>query len=89
MKDLSRHLKIKGKEEYDDLRSLIDDLDRKGIINSDERGRVQYVVQKEGPTAPSGKKLASNKIVGTLSAHRRGFGFVKVEGAEEDVSARS
>ncbi len=78
-------MKIKGKEEYNDLRSLIDDLDRKGIITSDERGRIQYVVQKAAGSVSAKNKIASNRIVGTLSANRRGFGFVRVEGMEEDV----
>ncbi|MEO8167700.1 MAG: RNB domain-containing ribonuclease, partial [bacterium] len=64
---------------------MIDELDRKGIINSDDRGRIQYVVQKELKPASGKNKILPNKIIGTLTVNRRGFGFVKVEGFEEDV----
>lgn len=39
LKDLARHLKVKGKEEYRGLRALIEDLDRRGVVTVDDRER--------------------------------------------------
>lgn len=83
-KELSRHLKIKAKDEYHALRTLIDELDRKGVIVSDDRARVRYVVQKKKDkgAAPEGKP---NRLTGVLGMTRRGFGFVRLEGSNEEV----
>ncbi|MBI5471552.1 MAG: ribonuclease R [Ignavibacteriae bacterium] len=81
LKEISRHLKIQSKEDYQGLRDAVDELDRKGIISSDERGRVRYaVVKKESP-----KKKKPNRLVGRLSTTKRGFGFVALEGTGEEI----
>ncbi len=63
---------------------MIDELDRKGIIESDERARVRYVVQKKKDKLelPQGK---ANRLIGVLGMTKRGFGFVGLEGSDEEV----
>jgi len=64
----------------------MDELERKGVVDADDRGRFTYAGKKE-KRAPGGKTpgRASGRITGTLSMNRRGFGFVAVEGEEEDI----
>lgn len=83
LKELVKHLKITAKDEYSQLRTLVDELDRKGIIQSDERGRIAYVKQKKVKSEKRGSP--SNRLVGTLSVTRRGFGFVKLDGTDTEV----
>lgn len=82
MKDLARHLKVKGKEEYRDLRELIDDLDRRGVVSLDDRKRIGYVVER-----PEGKKdkKRDRRVVGRLSMTKRDFGFVRVSETGEEI----
>jgi len=95
VKDLASHIRVKGKDEFRALRELMDELERKGVVDADERGRFTYARKKErqapagkhqGVKAAAGKSArASGRITGTLSMNRRGFGFVTVEGEEEDI----
>ena len=64
----------------------MDELERKGIVEADERGRFTYARKKE-KRAPGGKSpaRASGRSTGTLSVNRRGFGFVTVEGEDQDI----
>jgi ribonuclease R len=73
---------VKGKEEYRSLRELVDELERKGILEADDRGRFRMV---RGQPAPAGAATRPGKMVGTLHMNRRGFGFVSVEGQDEDI----
>jgi ribonuclease R len=82
LKELSRHLGIGEKEEYRALRSLVDDLERRGIVNADSRGKIRYVRQKRHP---SGAAAQPHVLAGTLSMTKRGFGFVKVEGKDMEI----
>jgi len=90
VKDLASHVRVKGKDEFRALRDLMDDLERRGVVDADDRGRFTYARKKEKHASggkPAGGKSAraSGRITGTLSMNRRGFGFVAVEGEEEDI----
>jgi ribonuclease R len=88
LKDLASHVKVRGKDEYRQLRELAEELERKGIIEADERGRFLYVRRSSKPQERTGKQDrpgAAGAMTGTLSMTRRGFGFVIVEGMDEDI----
>lgn len=59
---------------------MVDELERTGVVAADERGRIGYVVQKKQKEKPR-----TNRLVGTLSMTRRGFGFVKLDGSAEEI----
>jgi len=84
LKALAAHLKVKGKEEFRALRALVDELDRKGLLTFDSRGKMSYHAHK-APRKPHAAKPPSGRVQGRLSMTRRGFGFVSVEGEEEDI----
>ena len=88
LKDLASHVKVRGKDEYRQLRELAEELERKGIIEADGRGRFTYVRRSaKKPEAPgtAGRTGVSGAITGSLSMTRRGFGFVIVEGMDQDI----
>lgn len=78
LKDLARRLKVNGKDQYRTLRSMIEELERQGVIAADERGRYGYVRQKKAQEKP-------RAVTGRLSVTRRGLGFVRAEGFEQDI----
>lgn len=82
VKDLASHIKIKGKDEFRALRELMDELERKGIVAADERGKFSYVRRKE---KKEGGGRTSSRIRGTLFMTRRGFGFVAIEGSDDEI----
>jgi len=82
VKDLAGHIKVRGKDEFRALRDLMDDLERKGIVSADERGKFTYVRRKE---KRGGGERTSSRIRGTLFMTRRGFGFVAIEGTDEEI----
>jgi ribonuclease R len=82
LKDLARHLKVKGKEEYRALRALIEDLDRRGVIAVDERGRIGYVAERSGT---KGAAQGTRKVVGQLFMTKRDFGFVHVAETGDEI----
>ena len=73
-------MNIASREDYQQLRSLIDDLDRRGQVAINEKGAVSYTAERRKQP-----KTKPNRITGTLSVNKRGFGFVTVEGMNEDV----
>lgn len=75
-------MKLEAKDDYKALRELAGDLQRKGVVHADAAGRLRYARAKASGGTPAG---TSNRAVGTLSTTRRGFGFVKIEGAETEV----
>ena len=81
IKDLARHIKVRGKDEFRDLRELVDDLERKGVVEADERGRFLYV--RKRTTGKEGKM--GNRITGLLNMTRKGFGFVAIEGTDDEI----
>jgi ribonuclease R len=82
LKDLARHLKIKGKEEYRELRALVEDLDRRGILSLDDRKRIGYVVEGAGEKE---KKKKTTRILGQLFMTKRDFGFVRVAETGDEI----
>ncbi len=82
LKELARHMKVKGKEEYRDLRALIEDLDRRGVISIDDRGRIGYAADRAGGKEETRK---NRKVIGQLFMTKRDFGFVRVEGTGEEI----
>lgn len=82
LKELARHIKIEGKQEFQELRALIDDLERRGVVTIDDRGRIGYAVERVGQKE---EKKRARRIVGTLSMTKRDFGFVRAEGTGEEI----
>ncbi len=80
VKDLARRMKISGKEQFRTLRTLMEELERAGLIVADERGRFSYARKRkqEGSRRP-------RNTTGRLSITRRGLGFVKAEGWDRDI----
>jgi len=85
VKDLAKHIKIKGKDEFRALRDLMEDLERKGIVSADDRGKFTYVRRKEKKENSGSGQQTSNRIRGTLFMTRRGFGFVSIEGSDDEI----
>ena len=82
LKDLARHLKVKGKEEYRDLRALIEDLERRGVVALDERGRIGYAVDR---AVGNEEKKPARRVIGRLFMTKRDFGFVRVEETGDEI----
>ncbi|RPH37213.1 hypothetical protein EHM92_03255, partial [bacterium] len=82
LKDLARHLKVKGKEEYHDLRTLIEDLDRRGVVSLDDRGRIGYVAERAGGQE---EKKRTRRVIGQLFMTKRDFGFVRLEETGDEI----
>jgi ribonuclease R len=80
VKELAKHIRVKGKQEFIDLRALLDELERKGTVEADDRGRFSYVRTKS-----KASKGSSNRIVGVLRMTRKGFGIVGVQDAEDEI----
>lgn len=59
------------KEERDALRAVLQSLEAEGKVHVSAKGKYT--------------KGEAKKIIGTYTAHARGFGFVIVEGEEEDI----
>jgi ribonuclease R len=84
VKDLSRQIKAKGREGYHELRNLLEELRQAGLVTLDERGRISYNAQRR--SSKKSMHPISNRMIGQLSVTRRGAGFVKVEGLDEDIA---
>ncbi len=69
-KELANLLQV-PREERGELKRLLEELLTEGILTVDGRGRYQ--------------KADGNFLVGTFISNARGFGFVEVEGREEDL----
>ncbi len=80
VKQLAKHLKIKSADDYRDLRDLIEDLDQQGQILVDDKGGVAYATERQ-----KSETRKPNRVVGKLSVNKRGFGFVSVEGVDDDI----
>ncbi len=61
---------------------MVRDLEQDGILKTDGHGNVTYLRRRPSGDKPS---LRSSRLTGRLVMNRRGFGFVQVEGMEEDV----
>ena len=70
---------MRGKEEYTALRETVNELERAGLVISDEQGRIGYVsARKAAQTSPK-------RLIGRLTVTRKGYGRVRVEGVEEEI----
>ena len=83
MEDLSKRLKVRGREEYRELRDVVEQLQRTGLVTFDRRGHIAYKSARR-PSRKSTYPIA-HRMVGQLSVTRRGTGFVKVEGLDEEI----
>ncbi|WP_148410830.1 ribonuclease R [Murimonas intestini] len=70
VKELAILLQV-TKEERPSLQAVLDELVKEGKIEVSKRGKY--------------KKLESPVLVGTFIGNQKGFGFVEIEGAEEDI----
>jgi ribonuclease R len=71
---------VKSSEEYQELRLLIEDLERRGLITGNEDGKIGYLAERQ-----KSKQAKPNRIIGKLSMNKRGFGFVRIEGTDEEI----
>ncbi len=79
LKDLSKHLRTKAKDDYANLRSTVEDLVRSGALEKDDRGRIAYATRKK----TSGK---SSRIEGTFRVSRRDGAYVEIPGSGEKIA---
>ncbi len=75
-KEISKKLNITGNESFRIFQSVIQSLILEGRVGREKGGRITFR-QREG------------HLEGTLRVHRDGFGFVTVEGEEEDLFVRA
>jgi len=59
---------------------LVEDVEKRGVVDTDEQGKVGYVVEHEKT-----KQTKPTRTIGKLSVNKRGFGFVRVEGSPEEI----
>lgn len=69
------------KERRKDLQDTLDSLLQDNKITMDNRGRY---MKKRGPAKQEKKDIQGQTIKGTFISHPKGFGFVEVEGGEQD-----
>lgn len=70
MKEIAAVLNIQ-KSDREELKKILDALEHEGKVHVSSKGKYS--------------KGQAKKIIGTYTAHARGFGFVVVEGEEEDI----
>ena len=70
LKELAILLQV-PKEQRNELKKVMDSLESEEILHVSSKGK--YVKNENQP------------LVGTFMAHARGFGFVSIEGQEEDI----
>jgi ribonuclease R len=80
LKQLAKHIKVKTSEEYHELRLLIEDLGARGLIAADEDGKIGYKSERT-----RAKQTKPSRIIGKLSVNKRGFGFVRIDGTDEEI----
>ena len=82
LKQLAKKLKVQNQNEYQALRQKVEELERRGVVATDEKGRVRYVAERHSET--SKEKLQA--LEGILQVTRRGTGYVRLDGSSEEVS---
>lgn len=70
MKEMAAILQVK-KDDRQDLKEILDALEAEGKIHRTQKGN--YI------------KGQANRLAGIYQAHARGFGFVSIEGSDDDV----
>jgi len=83
MKDLSRRLKIRSKNDHRMLHDLIETLLSDGVISADRRGRIRYGGKERSRSRDT---LGSSRIVGTMVVLRRGGGIVRSDRTGEEIA---
>ncbi len=78
---MAKKLKIRRKEDFHALRDQIDRLEREGVLQADDRGRVAYT----GGQRTQETSRRPNRIVGRLTVNRRGTGFVLDEQTAQEI----
>ena len=80
LKDLSRHLRTRARDEYAELRSTVDELVRAGMIEKDVRGRLSYARRRKAKTTKT------TRLEGTFTVTRRDGAYVEVPGTGEKIA---
>lgn len=79
---LAKKIKVKHREDYQTLRSLIQEMERQGTVATDERGRIGYVSERK---KSRDKGTLPRRLTGQLFMTKRGFGFVRVDGTDDEI----
>ncbi len=74
-KDMARELGYSDNKTYRQFSEVLSGLDERGLVSQAKGGRFAY-------------KRAPTRMEGILRVTRQGFGFVQVEGVEEDLYVR-
>lgn len=80
-KELARRLRARSRKDYQEMMDLIDLLKEQGTLVADRSGRIGYTPARPARSGTSRARL----LTGVLSVTRRGNGFVRVEGFDEDI----
>ncbi|MFN0156598.1 MAG: ribonuclease R [Bacteroidota bacterium] len=80
-KEITKRLKLNSRKDYHHLLDLLQALAGQGILVQDDVGQFAYRSKDAERKKPSSR----NKMTGKLMMTRRGFGFVRIEGMEEDL----
>ncbi|MGB5875068.1 MAG: ribonuclease R [Bacteroidota bacterium] len=83
LKDLSRRLKIRNKDDHRVLRNLIENLVDDGVISADRRGWIRYGGKERKRSRDT---VSPTRIVGTMAVLRRGGGIVRSDGTGEEIA---
>ncbi|MBI4536133.1 MAG: ribonuclease R [Ignavibacteriae bacterium] len=83
LKQLAKALKVKARDEFHELRATVERLQKDGTLATDKNGRIVYIGRRE--KVRKEKSHTTNRIIGQLSVTRRGFGFVTIEGTDEEI----
>jgi ribonuclease R len=83
LRDLSRRLKLRHAGDVRKLERLVNELTAQGVLSSDNRGKIAYVSARQ-----AGRQQGSQhrRLVGRLRVTRRGFGMVRIEGSDQELS---
>jgi len=77
---------VQGKEEYRQLREQVDDMVRRGVVASDDRGRIRYLPAREARKKRTEKP---GRLIGPLMVSKRGVGVVRDEETGEEITIAS
>ena len=80
VKDLAKRINVSGKDQFRSLRTLMEELERTGVLVADAHGRFSYARQRH-----RAEHTKPRVATGRLSITRRGLGFVKADGWERDI----
>lgn len=78
LKEISRHLRVKTKDDIQELRKVVDELAGAGTLGKDDHGRIAYLPRR-------GQKQRPETLVGRFVMTRREGGIVELEGTDDKV----